>query len=297
MSSAAESPPREDLESQVWNAIAAFEQIVQALPNDRVSLDALSHAYEQVGDLTRAREYLVRLAHVVVEESDREAAETLRERLARFAAADPAAKQAEDRVGQLLSLTRPGEAVPGQPDPLAVAAAEAELPGSIVAAELSFAWHLLQAGEVTQDEYAALAQDLSEIAAAKSAVTISVLHVMHDRAFRNLERVVTFAARDSHMPLIPLTSFEIPEATLALLPLDFMERNGAVVFELLGTDALAAVLNPFNKPLQTRIEAVVRRKCHFFLALPADFDVIVEKLRDRIAKPAEGASGAAAQKA
>ena len=43
---------KKDLEAEIWNAINAFEQMLEAMPNDRVSLEALSHAYEQIGDHT-----------------------------------------------------------------------------------------------------------------------------------------------------------------------------------------------------------------------------------------------------
>ena len=98
-----ESRQREDLENQVWNAIAAFEQIVETIPSDRVSLEALSHAYEQVGDLSRAREYLSRLVTVVIDEKDRDAAEMLRERLAQFAVSDPMARETQVKIEAFLA--------------------------------------------------------------------------------------------------------------------------------------------------------------------------------------------------
>ncbi|MEI6217777.1 MAG: hypothetical protein WCP86_02660, partial [bacterium] len=58
-------PTGGDQESEVWSAIAAFEQILEAIPNDRTSLAPLAHAYEQIGDLARAKDYTVRLADIV----------------------------------------------------------------------------------------------------------------------------------------------------------------------------------------------------------------------------------------
>ena len=298
MPSAEENRAREELDSQVWNAIAAFEQIVQTAPNDRISLDALSHSYEQVGDLARAREYMVRLANVVVDEADRDAAETLRERLTRCAASDPAAKEAERRVEQFLASLRPGEAqAGGRAEPREAKPLESEGPASNVAAELSFAWILFQAGELTQDEYASVAQDLSEISATKAAVTVSVLHILHDRGFRNLERVVAFASREARTPIIPLSAFDVQDAAVALLPLDFMERNGTMAFEMIGTDVLTVVLNPYNKALQKRVETLAGRKCHFYLTLPAEFDAVLDKIKNRNAKAGESiGEGSAAGK-
>ena len=63
-----------DSEAEIWNAIAAFEKILEAIPNDRISLETLIEAYEKVGDHTRAKEYLLRLANVLIDESDEDAA-------------------------------------------------------------------------------------------------------------------------------------------------------------------------------------------------------------------------------
>ena len=73
-----------NLEEEVWNAIAAFEQILEAMPNDRASLEALCHAYEQIGDHTRAKDYVIRLVDVLVEEGDGAAAKRLSDRLVAY---------------------------------------------------------------------------------------------------------------------------------------------------------------------------------------------------------------------
>ena len=61
-------------EEKIWDAISAFEQILEAMPDDRASLEALAHAYEQIGDHARAKDYTIRLGGVLVSESDAEAA-------------------------------------------------------------------------------------------------------------------------------------------------------------------------------------------------------------------------------
>lgn len=273
---------REDLENEVWSAIAAFEQIVQTIPDDRVSLEALSHAYEQIGDLARARDYFLRLVDVVLNERDREAAELLRERLALFAASGPAAKEVETRLDHWLASDKPGGktyVVAGEKGaPAPMAADDAEHRSAHVTAELSFAWTLFQSGELTQEEYAQVAQDLSEISASKTPVTVSVLHVLHDRGNRNVERIVSFASKDSAVPVIPLSLFDIQEAVLSMLPREFTVRHGVMVFELMGKEALVVLLNPYDRTLQATVEAMIGRKCHFFLTLPSEFDAVAERL-------------------
>lgn len=281
-----------DLESQVWSAIAAFEQIVETIPNDRVSLEALSHAYEQVGDLSRAREYLTRLANVVIEENDRDAAEFLRERFLHFAATDPIARDAGARIDRFLNAgkpqakqfdlsTEPPVPVPSKDD-------ESESRNAHVASELSFAWTLFQAGELTQEDYAVVAQDLSAISTNTALLTVSVLHTLHDRGNRGLDRIMAFASRDSGVPIVPLSLFEITEAAMSFLPREFMIRYGVMPFELMGTDVLVVSLNPYNKTLRQKVQSLIGRRCHFFMTPPAEFDTMLERFVKKEAKAPAG---------
>jgi tetratricopeptide (TPR) repeat protein len=287
-----DSKQREELEGQVWSAIAAFEQIVETIPNDRVSLEALSHAYEQVGDLARSRDYLVRLANVVVDEKDRDAADLLRERLVRYAASDEKVRQAEARIEAYLASGQPEAKVITLVEEASLAAQKRKTAGesdrstSHVAAELSFAWTLFQAGELSQEEYATVAQDLSETSAGHANVTVSVLHVLQDRGNRNVERIVAFAARETGTPMIPLSLFDVQDGALSLLPMDFVTRHSAIAFEIMGNDVLVAVLNPYNKAMRRKVETIIGRTCHYFLTLPAEYDAVLE----RITKRATGAT-------
>ncbi len=277
-----ESRQREDLENQVWNAIAAFEQIVETIPNDRVSLEALSHAYGQVGDLSRAREYLTRLVNVVIEEKDRDAVEMLRDRMVALESSDPLARATLSRMDAFL------EAVDGDvrhfdlaseslENPAAAKADEAEWRSSHVTSELSFAWILFQAGELTQEDYAMVAQDLSAISTNASLVTVSVLHALHDRGGRSMDRILAYSARDSGVPMIPLSLFDVQDQVFQLLAREFIIRFGVMPFEMMGNDVLVVLLNPYNKQLRDKVEAMIGRRCHFFITSPSEFDATVEQ--------------------
>jgi hypothetical protein len=287
-----DSHQQADLESQVWSAIAAFEQIVETIPNDRVSLEALSHAYEQVGDLSRAREYLTRLANVVIEENDRDAAEFLRERFLRFSATDPIAKDAGARIEQFLNAGQPQakqfDLSAEPPSPETKKEDESESRNAHVASELSFARTLFQAGELTQEDYAVVAQDLSVISTNSALVTVSVLHALHDRGNRSLDRIMAFAARDSGVPIVPLSLFEITETAVNSLPREFMIRYGVLPFELMGSDILVILLNPYNKTLRQKVQSMIGRRCHFFMTPPVDFDSMMDRFVKKEAKVPAG---------
>ena len=278
-----------DAEGEVWNAIAMFEQLVEVMPDDRTSLEALAQAYEQVGDRARAREYQIRLARLLVVDGPIEDAGPALDRIRQYAD-DPQAREVLELAAQLKqSPAAPAEAPADTPPPSAAAAAksapkglsDAEIAAKStfnVAEEMALAWNLLQANEFTQEEYARVVQDLTELSAG-NAGTVSVLHVLQARASPKLERIMVAMARRYDTPIISLGGFELRPETTQLLPPAFMVRRGAVVFDQVAKDPLVVLMNPADKGLRRDVAAVTRRTCHFFMAQPAEFDAAMEKIR------------------
>lgn len=267
---------KKSAESEVWNAIAAFEQILEAMPDDRVALETLYEAYEQIGDAARSVEYLCRLGESIANEGDAPAAQGILDKLAAHENSVPAARQAAERLRALLSThapTMPAEAKSQE---------EIRRKPSTINSELTLAWNLRQAKRLTDEEYSSVVQDLTDILARKTKGTVSVLHALHDRNFKDLDKVLAFLSKDSGFPLVSLSNFEIQRETMQLLPVDFMVQRGALVFETMGKDALVAVLNPYNRELQSDVQKLTECSCHFYLVNAADFDNAVENVRKAI---------------
>lgn len=289
---------KQDLEAEVWNAITAFEQILEAMPNDRASLEALSHAYEQIGDLTKAKEYFVRLGNVLLDEGDAGAGGDLLGRLRSYAADDAEVAELVAKMEAAGGAPAPAEAgsaveaiEPGVAEvaPDAMAAAEAPKPKKKapqvstafnMAEELAMAWNLMEANELTQEEYASVVQDLTEMSAGDSTATISVLHVLEARGFKHIEKVIAYLAENCTTPFVSLENFDLTWDAAKIVPREFMLRRGAIVFELLGKDALAVVMNPYDKQLRKDVETLADRKCHFYITMPSDFDKACEDARE-----------------
>ncbi|TFH18367.1 MAG: hypothetical protein E4H02_00145 [Lentisphaerales bacterium] len=282
-----------DQEAEVWSAIAAFEQILEAIPNDRTSLETLAHAYEQIGDLTRAKDYLVRLADAVISESDSETAEEIRAKLANLAADDTDAQAALSRIDTFLAsapqptpkASEPSQKITAEPSlseqaPSTSQKIATELGSFNIANELPFAWKLLQSNEITQEEYSKLVQDLTEMSRSDAAVTVSVLHVLNDRGFKNLYKVIASVAKDCRTPPVSLANFELQSSAFALLPLDYMIKRGVIPFDLIGNDVLSVIMNPYDKELMKEVEAATERTCHFFVTAPAEFDAAIDRIRN-----------------
>ncbi len=273
------------LEEEVWNAIAAFEQILEAMPNDRASLEALCHAYEQIGDHTRAKDYAVRLCDTLLEEGDHDAAKRMLDTLQTQADGDERVQAVVEKFNR---ITQGNTSEAGSPAVGHAAQAHASMKTEAqtfsLAEELSFAWSLLEADLLTQEDYGSLVQDLTELSSSQGQHTISVLHALEVRGFKNLERVLGSVSKICGSPLIRLESFEVPRAAMTLLPMDFMLRRGVLAFDFIANDLLVVIMNPYDQQLRASVEAMTGRACHFYMTLPSDFDQKLSKIREQLAE-------------
>jgi hypothetical protein len=261
-------------EREVRDAIDAFEQILEAIPNDRMALETLADAYEQINDRKKALEYVIRLAEVIEEDRDTETAPRLIEKLRALGANDPSAKQMLETLQKMVAPTRKTT------EPTAARKTPVSKRKVIdVTAEMALAWNLVQAGELTQEDYSNVVHDLTESSSKNVEVPVTVLHVLHDRTFKNLDKVLTFLSSQSGLPIVSLPNFEVQRDTFKLLPEDFMMHRGAIVFELMGRDALVAILNPYDTELRKDVEGIVGKACHFYMVSAESYDNCLSTIR------------------
>jgi hypothetical protein len=267
-------------EEDLWAAIDAFEQILEIMPNDRASLETLSSAYEQIGDMTRAVELMLRLGEVLIAESDGPAALALVEKMRVSAGDDPRVREITVRLEKLGDRKNAPEPVPEHREDVRPEYSEALRRGFNMADELAFAWALLEANELSKEEYASVVQDLMEMSAGNVPATVSLLHVLEGRQFKSLGRIMGYAAQKFRAPVVSLDSFELTEEVAGMLPIQWMIHRGALIFELIDKDALAVVMNPLNKQIRTDVELMTGRKPHFYMTLPSEFDIAVKRMKD-----------------
>ncbi len=279
-----EKPTMPKDENEVWEAIAAFEQIVDVMPEDRASLEALIHAYAHVGDQVKAREYLIRYGHVIVEQKDLHVARDLVEQLSPMRD-DSNVVALLDRLEMMLGVG-PGsssEVATGGDAPV-VEAAVASAPvhvewGDIfeVGDELQLAWQLFDAGEMTQDEYSMVVQDLSDMVSASGGVTVSVFHILEVRTSKALDRLLGYVAKEAPAPLVSLECFGLPISTVYQIPQAFMVRHGVMLFEQMGKEGMLVMMNPYNTRLRDYIQNRLGMTCHVYLAEPRGFDAALTR--------------------
>jgi len=261
------------------DATTAFQKLLEVMPEDMLALEALFEAHLNLGDVERASHYLDRLIRVLLKEDERGIAAALHDKLVSHATDLPALAAYAAQLEPLL-----------HPDTVAPASLEAPPPvvrGKVdIQAELVLAWRLFQAGELEQEDYARVVQDLTDVSTRIADVPVTVLHALNDRNFKNLDKVMARLSKDSGLPIIALANFEIPHSVHTLLPIELMSHWGAIVFEVLGSDLLIAVLNPFDKILQTEVATLTGRSCHFYLVSAPDYDKALAHIRKTLAEAA-----------
>lgn len=263
-------------ETEVWNAIAAFEEILAAMPDDRTALETLFDAYDHIGDKTQALEYLIRLANQICDDRDDGSMPWVFDSLHRVGATDENAQAASKKIKSILDEM----GLPSPADGKSIPQGKGTQRGRIdISSEISLAWELLQAEKVTKDEYSMLVSDVTENSTKHFDVPVSILHVMHSRSFTGIPSVMTFMSEDSTLPLIELSDFEFDREAFSALPMEFSLQKGAIPFSILGEELLVAVLNPYNEELKKKVSDAARRTCHFYLVSAKDYDAYLNLAR------------------
>lgn len=267
-----------ELHDGLADSIAMLEQILEVMPQDVDALKALYNANLQSGNPMRSFEYLSRIIDVAVDLGDVELFAYLQHELPRFEethSAEVAAHLA--RIRTLFSVHKtdqggvePAVEAPKEFDPTADAD---------ISEELALAWRLYEENQLSQDEYSSVLHDLTEVSSKELDVPISVLHVLNDRGFPNMTRVMSFAVNRSGLPFISLANFELDERAAGALPLSYSVHEGLLPFGYLDNDLMVAVLNPFNATLIEKADQESGHRCHVFLVEPDDYDAALTKLR------------------
>ncbi len=262
------------MDSDLADSIAMLEQILEVMPQDDTALKALYNAYRQCGRRDRAFEYLGMLVDVAYANADTEISAFVIKQMPGFEEEYPAESAAQlARLRTLVSSRADAVAAPETP------AASSPSTDADISEELALAWRLYEENQFDQEEYSSILNDLTEVSSKGLDVPISVLHVLNDRGFTQMNRIMNYMSSRSGIPCISLSRFELPEQVAGVLPMDVAAHGGALPFGFFGNNLLVGVLNPFNNALMDQVERSSGHRCHAFLVAPEDYDAALGKLR------------------
>ena len=262
--------------SDLNDSVAMLEQILEVMPQDIMTLRALYNAYCQYDRHEQAFEYLGMLADVACNNKDSETAEFIVKQLPGFEEKFPVEVSAH--IVRLLEVVGRAELsdTPASDTPTSDSASAAD---AEISEELALAWKLYEENQLSQEEYSSVLHDLTEVSSKEVDVPVSVLHVLNDRGFSQMNRIINHLSSRSGVPCISLRNFELSVQMADLLPLEIPARDGALPFGFFGNDLLVAVLNPFSNTLIDKVEKAGGHRCHTYLVSAEEYDIVLGKLR------------------
>ena len=283
----------EQANSKLLEGIAYFEKMLKVMPGDRTTLEFLSVAYEQLGDLEKQRTSLIQLAEALLREKDYDAAEAIGERLGGFPETD-----AQDMVRriksvrnpvQLKAVVRPGAGTPPmravvrpagvKPKPVSDEGglSLAQVVMSAVKAEAALIRDLYAKNVVDASAAEVVQRHLGGLPEATRPFLVSALAILEKESGGMGEKAAVYMADAASAPPIPLQAFMPSAALMKQLPEEIVRVRGAVPFGRLGDTLLVAVLNPLDTAFHAEVERLAGCPCRFFLADPHTTEDFLEK--------------------
>ena len=268
---------RQAIDGDLGDSIIMLEQILEVMPQDQVALRGLYNAFCQCGHRNRAFEYLGLLTDVACDCNDSETAEFIVEQLHGFEQEFPSETAAQ--LARVRAVVKPNEPAAVHSDVALSAAPAVPTAEADIGEELALAWRLYEENQLSQEEYSSVLHDLTEVSSKELSVPVSVLHVLNDRGFSQMNRIMNYLSTRSGVPCLSLLNFEISEQVSEALPLEVSVHDGALPFGFFGNDLLVAVLNPFNNLLVDKVETMSGHRCHTYLVSAEEYDATLGKLR------------------
>ena len=285
----------EQANSKLLEGIAYFEKMLKVMPGDRTTLEFLSVAYEQLGDVEKQRTALIQLAEVLLREKDYDAAEAIGERLSGFPESD--AQDMARRIKsvrnpiQLKAVVRPGtaarpvrvaggalgeRALPERAQPES-GVSLAQVVMSAVKAEAALIRDLYAKNVVDATAAEVVQRHLGGLPEPTRPFLVSALAILEKESGGLGERAAVYMADAASAPPIPLQAFMPSAALVKQLPEEIVRVRGAVPFGRLGDTLLVAVLNPLDTEFHAEVERLAGCPCRFFLAEPHTTEDFLEK--------------------
>ena len=265
----------QQIDEKLAEGIAYFEQMLQAMPEDRTTLEFLSVAYAQAGQQDKCRDALISLSKVLLKEGDYESATRIAERLETF----------DDDLAKITALKVRAAAAPAptlepeKPSEETIAADNTVLAiREGKAAEMELVTNLLARRSLDEKTADSIIRHLEELPESSIPFLVSALVLLEKENTALAEECSAHIADSSGCPPVPLSSFDISQKLRDMLPEALVKVRGAVPFGELGDVLLVALLNPSDEKLRQKVEEASGRHCRFFLCPPGMADPVIDKL-------------------
>ena len=259
-------------DARLEEGVAYFEQMLQLMPEDRVTLEFLVVAYEQLGRHEDGQKALVSLVKILIKERDTAALEGL---LPRLEESDyPEAKALSLKVKTLVAPAP--DLTPEVPKEMTESEIVETISAAAVSSEIALLGELVDGKMISEEEAKRLKEQLEATPTVGQVFLVSALQILEKENPTALERCIAYLADRHGAPPVPLSAFEPPKGVVSSFPAFAMRIHGAVPFASIGKEALVAVLNPADEQLRAELSAVM--PCRFYMTMPSAVEVALAKM-------------------
>ena len=259
-------------DARLAEGVAYFEQMLQLMPEDRVTLEFLVVAYEQLNRHEDAQKALVSLTKILIKERDNAALEGL---LPRLEESDyPEAKALSLKVKTLIAPAP--DLTPEVPKEMTEEEMVESVSTMAVKSEFALVDELVDGKIVSEEDAKHLKAQIEATPTVGQVFLVSALQILEKENPTASERCIAYLADRHGAPPIPLTSFEPTKGLASSFPAHVLRIRGAVPFAVIGKEALVAVLNPADDSLRAQLSAAM--PCRFYLALPSSVEAALAKM-------------------
>lgn len=269
--------PQENPQSDLQQTADMLEQILEVMPDDLFTLRALYETSLKLEHPEKAFDCLTRLDDLARSTQNKDQIRFVIDQYTSILDAMPDAQKRIDRLQETAAVADLLEGADGSARPAAPARK------GVIEAEMALAWELFQDEQLSQEEYSGVLHDLSEMSMREMSVPLTVLHVLHDRNFSRVERLMSHLSQKSEVPIMSLSQYDEREDLREVLPLEFISRHGVLPFAQVGGDLMVAVLNPLDRDLLAQAEKLSGRVCHAYLVTPQEYDQRLAQMRKALA--------------
>lgn len=263
-----------------------YEQVLEKIPDDKFSIEALVDIYVEVGDDKKVAELNSRLKKIDSGEK-LEVVEPKKESVRQVQIKVSSSNQKKRKV-KLNS--RPSVSDPVPPSWRRKSQGIDEIKQTKALADLVFTMQnslksqvdllisLFDVEVLSKKQFSSVMYELADHKFSRDPQKPKmVMHMLEKCSGVELEKVYYFLSRKTNMPYIDLSVMPYNEKLSSLFPASLVYNQGIVIFKKISTEYCIAVLNPLNIELMEETAALLNENVHFYLTSAKEFDQFLDK--------------------
>ena len=264
-----------------------YEQVLEKMPGDEFSIEALIDIYEKIEDHDKVNELKSRLEKIESGEKVKPVTNTIKSRTSSFSISVNTNKASNRKVNL---KARPSISDPVPPswrkksqelDQIKMTKALSDLVFTLqysLKSQVDLMVRLFHVELLSRQQYSKIVYQLSEHKFSRNpAKPQMVVHMLEACSGVEMEKVQYFLSRKSRLPYLDISLIEFNKKLYELLPETLIFNHGIVIFKRVAKDYCIAVLNPLNNELMVKTAYLLGSNVHFFITSADEFDKYLRK--------------------